>query len=60
MVAKCLDDNKRELKQRQWRRQRGWQKKAIGLEWQNNNFARASRIFINFLAVVARLRHETS
>jgi len=26
MVAKCLDDNSRELKQRRWRRQRKWQK----------------------------------
>ena len=34
-------------------------KKAIGLLWQNNNFARASRFFVHFLAVVARLRHET-
>ena len=25
-----------------------------------NNFARASRFFVHFLAVVARLRHETS
>ena len=34
-------------------------KKAIGLDWQNNNFARASRFFVYFLAVVARLRHAT-
>ena len=34
-------------------------KKAIGLDWQKNNFARASRFFVHFLAVVARLRHET-
>ena len=26
----------------------------------NNNFARASRYFVHFFAVVARLRHETS
>ena len=26
----------------------------------NNNFARASRFFAHFLAIVARLRHETS
>ena len=31
-------------------------KKAIGLDWQNNNFARASRFFVHFLAVVARLQ----
>ena len=28
-------------------------KKSIGLDWQNNNFARASRFFVLFLAVVA-------
>ena len=33
-------------------------KKAIGLDWQNNNFARASRFFVHFFAVVARLRRE--
>ena len=32
-------------------------KKAIGLDWQNNNFARFS---VHFLAVVARLQRETS
>ena len=37
------------------------QKKTIGLvDWQKNNFARASRFFVYFLAVVARLRQETS
>ena len=35
-------------------------KKAIGSDWQNNNFARASRVFVHFFAVVARLRRETS
>ena len=35
-------------------------KKAIALDWQNNNFARASRFFVHFFAVVARLRRETS
>ena len=34
--------------------------KAIGLDWQNNNVARASRFFVHLLAIVARLRHETS
>ena len=29
--------------------------KPIGLDWQINNFARASRFFVHFLAVVARL-----
>ena len=27
-------------------------KKAIGLDWQNNNLARASRFFVHFLAVM--------
>ena len=35
-------------------------KKAVGLDWQNNNFARASRFFVLFFAVVARLRCETA
>ena len=35
-------------------------KKVIGLYQQNNTSARASRFFVNFLATVARLRHETS
>ena len=35
-------------------------KKAIGSDWQNNNFAPVSRFFVHFLAVVARLRRETS
>jgi len=34
--------------------------KAIGLAWQNKNFARASRFFVHFLAVVARLRRESA
>ena len=33
-------------------------KKAIGLEKQNNNFARSSRFFVHFSAVVARLQRE--
>ena len=33
-------------------------KKPIGLDWQNNHFARASRFFVPFLAVVARLQRE--
>ena len=33
-------------------------KKALGLDWQNNNFARASRVFVHFLVLVARLRHD--
>ena len=35
-------------------------KKAIGLDEQNNNFARASRFFVHFLAVAARLRRENA
>ena len=31
-------------------------KEAIGLDWQNNNFARASRFFVLCLAVVALLQ----
>ena len=30
-------------------------KKAIGLDWQNNNFTHASRFFVHFFAVAARL-----
>ena len=35
-------------------------KKVIGLDWQNNNYARASRFFEQFLAVVARLQRESA
>ena len=35
-------------------------KKSIGFDWQNNNFARASRFFVHFLAAVARLQRENS
>ena len=28
-------------------------RKEIGLDWQNNNFARASRFFVHFFAVSA-------
>ena len=31
-------------------------KRAIGSDWQNNNFARASRFFVYFFTVVAGLR----
>ena len=35
--------------------------KAIGLDWrQDNNFARASRFFVHFFAVTARLRRENA
>ena len=35
-------------------------KKAIDLDKKNNNFARASRFFVHFSAVVARLQRETA
>ena len=35
-------------------------KKAIGLDWQNNNFAGASPFFVHFFAVTARLRRENA
>ena len=36
-------------------------KKTIRLDWQKKKiFARASRLFVHFLAVVTRPRHETS
>ena len=34
-------------------------KKAIALDRQNKHFARASRFFVHFFAVVAQLRRET-
>ena len=33
--------------------------KAIGLNWQNNNVARTSRLFVHFSAVTARLPNLT-
>ena len=33
-------------------------KKATPLDWQNSNFARASRFFVHFFAVAARLPRE--
>ena len=35
-------------------------KKAIGLDWHNNNFARASRFVAHFFVVTARLRRENA
>ena len=35
-------------------------KKAIGFDQQNNNFAPASRFFVHFFAVTARLLRETA
>ena len=37
-----------------------YSKKAIDLDKQNNNFARASSFFVHFSAVVARLQRETA
>ena len=33
-------------------------RKPIGLDWQNNNFAHASHLFVHFVAFVAQLVHE--
>ena len=35
-------------------------KKAIGLISKNNNFARASRFYVHFSAVIARLQRESA
>ena len=35
-------------------------KKAIGLDWQNDNSSRASRFFVHYFGVTARLRRETA
>ena len=35
-------------------------KKAIGLDWHNNNFARASGFLVHYIVVVARLRRESA
>ena len=35
-------------------------KKLIGFDWQNNNFARASRFFVQFFAVTVRLQRENN
>ena len=49
----------RDLKIRRRRRQRELQK-SNGFDWQNNNVARASRFFVHFFAVTARLRRENA
>ena len=59
IVTKFLDHNNTELKQRRPRRQREWQIRNSFI-LAKNSFARASRFSVHFLAVVARLRHETS
>ena len=51
----------REFTQRQRRRQRERQKtNRFRHDKQNNNFARASRLFVHFSAVAARLQREIS
>ena len=35
-------------------------KKAISLDWQNNNFVRASLFFVHVIGVAARLQRETA
>ena len=51
----------RELKRRTGRRQRQRERETSeGLDKQNNNFACASRFFVYFFAVVARLRLEST
>ena len=35
-------------------------KKAIGLDKQNNNFARVSCFFVHFVTVAARLQRESA
>ena len=34
--------------------------KAVGLDWQNNNIALASRLFVHVVAVTARLRRKNA
>ena len=51
--------NTRELNKPRLRRQRERQK-SNGIKLANNNFARASRFFVYFLAVVARLQRENA
>ena len=62
MVAKLLDDNNKELKQRSNEdgddNQNG--KKAIGLYYQNNNFSTCTTLFVRIVALVAWLWHKTS
>ena len=49
----------RDFKIQRRRRQRGRQK-SNRFNNQNNNFARASRFFVHFFAVTARLRRENA
>ena len=51
-----LTKNRELNKQGRRRRKRERQ----GLDWQNNNFARASRFFVHFFNVAARLQRESA
>ena len=53
----CRTPDNRDLKIRRRRRQRE-RHKSSRFNNQNNNFARASRFFVDFFAVTARLRRE--
>ena len=35
-------------------------KKQVGLDWQNNSFARTSSFFVQFVAVIIRLQCESA
>ena len=35
-------------------------KNPVGLDWQNNNFARTSSFFVHFVAVIIRLQCESA
>ena len=60
MLVCCQQyETSRELKQRRRQRQQERQS-AIGLDWQNNNFASASRFFVHFFAVTARPQRENT
>ena len=61
-TARSSRSNKtiRKLKQRRRRRQRERQKKQVGLDWQNNSFARTSSFFVQFVAVIIRLQRESA
>ena len=50
----------RDFKIQRHGRQRERQKKPKRFNKQNNNFARASRFFVHFLPVFARLRRENA
>ena len=57
MVALFLDDNKTDDDDDDDGKENG---KKYMFILTNNNFARASRYFVHFFAIVAPLQHETS